>query len=86
MIAAVSLRLAYLIFQQMLHLNLTMVRTAGSNGNDPALAPLPRAHGRNAKLQLSVLLAPAEPVDGLYRHPQLRRRSRRVDPFSGRSV
>jgi hypothetical protein len=43
-------------------------------------------HGRNAKLQLSVLLAPAEPVDGLYRHPQLRRRSRRVDPFSGGGV
>lgn len=47
--------------------------------------PLPGGHGRNAKLQLSVLLAPSEPVDGLYRHPQHRRRLRRVDPFgSGR--
>jgi len=44
------------------------------------------AHGRNAKLQLSVLLAPAEPVDGLYLHPQHRRRPRRVDPFGGDSV
>ena len=43
-------------------------------------------HGRNAKLQLSVLLAPAEPVDGLYLHPQHRRRPRRVDPFGGDSV
>ena len=46
----------------------------------------PSGHGRNAKLQLSVLLAPAEPVDGLYRDPQLRRRSRRVDPFSEDTV
>jgi hypothetical protein len=44
------------------------------------------AHGRNAKLQLSVLLASAEPVVGLYRAPQLRRRSRRVDPLNDGSV
>jgi hypothetical protein len=43
-------------------------------------------HGRNAKLQLSVLLAPAEPADGLYRHPQHRRRSRRVNSLSDGSV
>jgi hypothetical protein len=43
-------------------------------------------HGRNAKLQLSVLLVPAERVDGLSLHPQHRRRPRRVDPFSGGSV
>ena len=45
-----------------------------------------QGHGRNAKLQLSLLLAPAEPVDGLYLHPQHRRRPRRVDPFGGDSV
>ena len=38
--------------------------------NPAALARPAGRHGRNAKLQLSVLLAPAEPVDGLYRHPQ----------------
>jgi hypothetical protein len=48
------------------------------------MAPPPDHHGRNAKLQLSVLLAPAEPVEGLYLHPQHRRRPLRVDPFGGR--
>jgi hypothetical protein len=43
-------------------------------------------HGRNAKLQLSVLLAPEEPVEGLYLHPQHRRRPRRVDHFGDMSV
>jgi hypothetical protein len=58
----------------------------GHPGHGPALAPPTGDHGRNAKLQLSVLLAPAEPVDGLYRHPQHRHRPRRVDPFNGGSV
>jgi hypothetical protein len=31
-------------------------------------------HQRNAKLQLTVLLAPAEAVPGLYLHPDHRRR------------
>ena len=34
----------------------------------------------------SVLLAPAGPVEGLYLHPQHRRRPRRVDPFGHQSV
>jgi hypothetical protein len=65
MIAAVSLRLPYLMLQQMLRLNLTMVRTAGSNGNDPALAPLPRAQEMDLP----------EPV----RPPSHRRRPRRSE-------
>ena len=43
-------------------------------------------HGRNAKLQLTVLLAPEEPVDGLYLHPQHRRRPRRADALRGMDV
>ena len=43
-------------------------------------------HGRNAKLQLTVLLAPEEPVDGLYLHPQHRRRPRRADALRGVDV
>jgi hypothetical protein len=44
----------------------------------PAPAPLPRrGHQRNAKLQLTVVLAPSEPVPGLYIHPDHRRRLRR---------
>jgi hypothetical protein len=35
------------------------------------------AHQRNAKLQLTVVLAPAEAVPGLYVHPDHRRRRRR---------
>jgi hypothetical protein len=35
---------------------------------------------------LSVLLAPEEPVDGLYLQPQHRRRPRRLEPFGGQSV
>ena len=58
----------------------------GHPGYGPAVAPPAGGHGRNAKLQLSVLLAPAKRVDGLYRDPQLRRRSRRVDPVGGRGV
>jgi hypothetical protein len=50
------------------------------------VAPWAGHHGRNAKLQLSVLLAPAEPVDGLYLHLQHRRRPRRTDPFGDGSV
>ena len=34
-------------------------------------------HQRNAKLQLTVVLAPAEAVPGLYVHPDHRRRRRR---------
>ena len=34
-------------------------------------------HQRNAKLQLTVALAPAEAVPGLYVHPDHRRRRRR---------
>ena len=34
-------------------------------------------HQRNAKLQLTVVLAPAEAVRGLYVHPDHRRRRRR---------
>jgi hypothetical protein len=34
-------------------------------------------HQRNAKLQLTVLLAPPEPVPGLYLHPDHRRRRSR---------
>jgi hypothetical protein len=34
-------------------------------------------HQRNAKLQLTVLLAPREAVPGLYLHPEHRRRRRR---------
>ena len=43
-------------------------------------------HGRNAKLQLTVLLAPEEPVVGLYLHPQHRRRPRRADALRGIDV
>ena len=44
----------------------------------PAPAPRPRrGHQRNAKLQLTVTLSPAEPVPGLYVHPDHRRRLRR---------
>jgi putative transposase len=50
MIAAVSLRLLYLIFQQMLRLNLTMVRTTASRDNQAA-GPAPR--GRRAPLHQS---------------------------------
>jgi hypothetical protein len=46
----------------------------------------PRAHGRNAKLHLSVLLSPEEPVHGLYRHPEQRRRPRRIDLSGEQSV
>jgi len=35
-------------------------------------------HGRNAKLQLTVVLAPEERVADLYLHPQHRRSPRRV--------
>jgi hypothetical protein len=35
------------------------------------------AHERNAKLQLTVVLVPDEPVPGLYVHPDHRRRLRR---------
>jgi hypothetical protein len=34
-------------------------------------------HQRNAKLRLTVTLSPAEPVPGLYVHPDHRRRLRR---------
>ena len=34
-------------------------------------------HQRNAKLQLTVVLGPAEAVPGLYVHPDHRRRRRR---------
>ena len=36
-----------------------------------------RLHQRNAKLLVTVMLAPSEPVPGLYRHPDHRRRLRR---------
>jgi hypothetical protein len=49
------------------------------------VGPLP-GNGRNAKLQLTVLLAPEEPVDGLYLHPQHRRRARRADAPMGMDV
>jgi hypothetical protein len=38
-----------------------------------------RHHQRNAKLQLTVVLTPAEAVPGLYVHPDHRRRRRRPD-------
>jgi hypothetical protein len=46
----------------------------GHSGHGPAPAPPTGPHGRNAKPQLTVLLAPEQPVDGLYLHPQHRRR------------
>jgi hypothetical protein len=51
-----------------------------------AVAPPLGDHGRNAKLQLTVLLAPEEPVDGLYVHPEHRRRARRADAPMGMDV
>jgi hypothetical protein len=56
-------------------------RATGRVRVDPFLG-----HGRNAKLQLTVLLAPEEPVDGLYLHPEHRRRARRADARMGMDV
>jgi hypothetical protein len=61
-------------------------RHRGHPGHRPAVAPSAGDHGRNAKLQLTVLLAPEEPVDGLYLHPQHRRRPRRADALRGVDV
>jgi len=45
---------------------------------DPPVAERLHAHLRNAKLQLTAVLAPAEEVPGLYLHPDHRRRLRRA--------
>jgi hypothetical protein len=45
-----------------------------------------RHYGRNAKLCLTVWLASTDPVDGLYLHPEHRRRARRPDSFGSQSV
>jgi hypothetical protein len=50
-------------------------------------APEPAAHHlRNAKLQLSAVLAPGGEVPGLYLHPDHRRRLRRAPVRSDLSV
>jgi hypothetical protein len=49
-------------------------------GPHPVGRPVDR-HQRNAKLQLIVALATAEPVPGLYAHPDHRRRLRRPAPL-----
>jgi hypothetical protein len=43
-----------------------------------AITLLPGGYLRNAKLQLSAVLAPGEKVPGLYLHPEHRRRLRRT--------
>jgi len=57
---------------------------------DPALIEQLKASGMGVGLHMNLTLgppvAPAKRVDGLYRDPQLRRRSRRVDPVGGRGV
>jgi hypothetical protein len=43
-------------------------------------------HRRNAKLQLTVSLPGTGPVEGLYLHPDHRRRPRRPDLFGAQDV
>ena len=62
------------------------LQAQADGGNDPEQEVLLADSVGLAMLVVLETLAPAERVDGLYRAPQLRRRSRRVDPVSDGSV
>ena len=57
-----------------------LLRVGGGVSFGPFVGSVARPvheHQRNAKLQLTVVLAPVEPAPGLYVHPDHRRRRRR---------
>ena len=55
----------------------TIARLVPEDPGTDLIVGVDHGHQRNAKLQLTVTLSPAEPVPGLYVHPDHRRRLRR---------